>query len=118
MIELIQRGLRAMRFAYDAVEQAGKRKAHPSILRSEDLELSKAQRAKLVGGARDLPRNFTIAAWMVRKHLDYVSTFKFQCRTASRRWTTGIEYLVKWWIKPWNCDVAARHPLPRPGSPA
>ncbi len=26
-------------------------------------------------------RNFTIAGWMIRKHLDYTSTFAFQART-------------------------------------
>jgi capsid protein len=101
------------RFGYDAVNDRGKRKALFPLTRSEDRELWPVQRRRLIAGTRDLPRNFTIAAWMVRKHLDYVSTFKFRARTGVPDLDDEIEALMRWWSRPANCDVAARHSLPR-----
>ena len=68
-------------FGYDAVESKNRRQAPTGRLRSEDKELLPQQRRKLTSAARDIHRNFTIAAWAIRKHLDYVSTFSFQSGT-------------------------------------
>jgi len=70
-------------FGYDAVESKNRRQAPTGRLRSEDKELLPHQRRKLTSASRDIHRNFTIAAWAIRKHLDYVSTFSFQSRTGS-----------------------------------
>jgi len=100
-------------FGYDAVESKNRRQAPTGRLRSEDKELLPHQRRKLTSASRDIHRNFTIAAWAIRKHLDYVSTFSFQSRTGSADLDGRIEDLMGWWSRPANCDVAARHSLPR-----
>jgi len=100
-------------FGYDAVESKNRRQAPTGRLRSEDKELLPHQRRKLTSAARDIQRNFTIAAWAIRKHLDYVSTFSFQSRTGNPDLDDRIEVLIDWWSRPVNCDVAARHSLPR-----
>lgn len=100
-------------FGYDATEAKNKRKAPDGILKSEDNELTPDQRRKLVSSARDLQRNFTIAGWMVRKHLDYVSTFNFQSKTGDKDLDKTIEGLMREWSKAANCDVAGRHSLAR-----
>jgi lambda family phage portal protein len=100
-------------FGYDAVESKNRRQAPTGRLRSEDKELLPHQRRKLTSAARDIHRNFTIAAWAIRKHLDYVSTFSFQSRTGSADLDGRIEDLMDWWSRPANCDVAARHSFPR-----
>jgi hypothetical protein len=41
------------------------------------------ERRKLISAGRDIHRNFSLAAWMLRKHLDYVSSFTFQCRSGN-----------------------------------
>jgi len=100
-------------FGYDAVEAKNRRQAPTARLRSEDKELLPHQRRKLTSASRDIHRNFTIAAWAIRKHLDYVSTFSFQSRTGNPDLDDRIEALLDWWSRPANCDVAARHSLPR-----
>src|SRR5579872_2011014 len=65
---------------YDAVQDKGRRKAPTPINRSEDSELTPFDRWRLYGAGRDIYRNYSVAAWMVRKHLDYVSTFGFHAK--------------------------------------
>lgn len=100
-------------FGYDAVEDVKRRKAPISTLRSEDKTLTPAKRRKLVASTRDLQRNFSIAAWMIRKHLDFVSTFSFQSNTGIPKLDARIEELVKWASRKAQCDIAARHNLQR-----
>lgn len=98
---------------YDAIEPAGKRKAPPAVLRSEDAELVPEQRRRLVAGARDVHRNFAILGWMVRKHLDYIATHTLQVKTPNKALTKAIEDRVRVWSKAQNCDIARRHSLGR-----
>ena len=98
---------------YDATENTNRRRFRDIKLRSEDKELTDRDRKRLVSNTRDLQRNMSIAAWAVRKHLDYVSTFTFQCRSGNPELDKRIESLVDWWSRPKNFDVAARHSLRR-----
>lgn len=100
-------------FGYDAANANTKRKAPPGLLQSEDRELLQEQRRKLISGSRDLRRNFAIAAWMVRRHLDYVSTFSFQAKTGNDALDQKLEKIIADRSKPENCDVTGRHPLAR-----
>jgi len=95
------------------VEETGRRRSRRAALQSEDRELSKRQRSKLVSNTRDLQRNMSIAAWAIRKHLDYCSTFSFQCRTGILNLDDRIESLMTWWSRPVNCDISSRHSLQR-----
>jgi len=102
------------RFGYDAADTTRKRrKPPPSIQQSEDAALSDGDRKKLLGTARDLRRNFPATGWAIRKHLDYVSTFTFQCRTPHDELNRKVEELVGWWSRPGNFDAAGRHGLRR-----
>lgn len=100
-------------FGYDAVEEKGRRKSTPPQNRTEDRELTPTQRYRLVATTRDIQRNFSIAAWAIRKHLDYVSTFRFQARTGNKALDQEIERLMRWRSRKQNCDYSKRHPLPR-----
>lgn len=100
-------------FAYDAVVSKGRRKAPDGVLRSEDAELNRSERRKLLSSARDINRNFSIAAWAVRKHLDYVTTFNFQPKTGLKAHDRWLADFVKRTSKPQHCDIARRHPLRR-----
>lgn len=103
----------ATAFGYDAVEDSGKRKAVMSRRRPEDQELTKDKRQRMTSSTRDLQRNFAIAAWAIRKHLDYVSTFEFQANTGDDKLDDAIEEFMRWYMKPANCDAAGRMSLPR-----
>lgn len=96
---------------YDAVHAKNKRSAPTGILRSEDAELTDLDRKKLVSASRTLHRNFSLAAWMIRRHLDYVSTFTFQAKTGNDELDDSLERLVRWWSFPANCDVTGRFSL-------
>jgi capsid protein len=106
-------GQPALRAGYDAVASSLRRRIPATSLKSEDQELLPEQRRSLVSTARDLNRNFTIAAWAIRKHLDYVSTFSFQAKNDDPALNDDVEAFVRWWSQPGNCDVSARHPLRR-----
>ena len=97
------------KWAYDAVVPSLKRLSPTGILRSEDAELLQTQRAKLVSAGRDIHRNFAIVGWMIRKHLDYVSTFEFQAKLANPDHNRRVEEFVAKWSKKENFDVAHRH---------
>lgn len=98
-------------FAYDAIDAKNKRKSPAVKHGSEDLLLKPSDRSKLTANARDIARNYAVAAWMIRKHLDYVSTFDFQMRTEDDGLNDAIEALWAEWARPNNCDAASRHPL-------
>jgi len=102
------------RFGYDGADTSKKtRRAPTSALVSEDRQLTAQKRKVLQSAARDLSRNFSIAAWAIRKHLDFVSSFKFQSRTGDESLDRDIDGLMTWWSRPENCDAAGRHGLPR-----
>ena len=98
---------------YDAVEGGNKRKQPTTYIESEDRTLNVSRRRALVSTTRDIHRNFTVAAWAIRKHLDYVSTFNFQAKTGDKALDNTIEDLVRWWSRPENFDAAKRHGLKR-----
>jgi len=102
-----------LRAEYDAVKSSNRRRIPATILRDEDRELPAQSRGAMVAAARDIRRNYSIAAWAIRKHLDYVSTFTFQSRTGDADLDGRIENLMAWWGRRENCDVAARHPFAR-----
>ena len=106
-------GKPATRLDYDAVESGKRRSAAVTSLKSEDEHLPPEKRKALVSTTRDLQRNFALAAWAIRKHLDYVSSFSFQAKTGVPEFDDSLEALVRWWSRAKNIDVAARHPLRR-----
>ena len=98
---------------YDAVKSSGKRKPATNILKSEDYELKGQDRHAMLGTTRDLARNFSLVAWAIRKHLDYVSMFDFQSRTGLPEVDAQVERLMAEWQRPQNCDAAGRHNFAR-----
>lgn len=97
------------RYGYDAVEDRKRRMPPLVVLQSEDRELSADGRRKLVATARDLPRNYEVAAWMVRKHLDYVTSFNFKAATGVEPFDTQLEEWVARASRPAAFDAAGRH---------
>lgn len=104
---------RMLRFGYDAIAAKAKRQPPSGLLRSEDDELNVTQRRLLLSASRDIHRNYVIAAWMIRRHLDYVTTFRFQCRGDDPALNRQIDTLMRDWTASPEFDVAGRHPLRR-----
>jgi len=104
---------RPMRFGYDATENKKRRRPSTGRLESEDKQLPTSKRRDLVSEMRDLQRNFSLAAWAIRKHLDFVSTFTFQSKNGDKPLDDRIEELMEWWGRAANFDRAGRHPMGR-----
>lgn len=113
-------------FSYDGADAQSKRRRAPvNKLTSEDDALNTAQRRRLVATTRDLQRNFSIAAWAIRKHLDFVTNFSFASNNAEHVIAEGseaeqqaksalddeIEAIIEEASEPKNCDAAGRHDL-------
>jgi capsid protein len=79
------------------------------LLMSEDRILLPFSRRRMVGTARDLRRNFSIAAWAIRMHLNFVSMFTYHARTASDEVNALLERMVGVWSQPYRFDCAGRH---------
>jgi capsid protein len=104
-------GAKVMAFGYDGIVDKKRRKAPSTVTASEDQILKGSDRRKAIATPREQRRNNVLAAWAIRKHLDYVSHFTFQAQTSSKEYNQQLESLVRWWSRPKNCDIAGRHSL-------
>lgn len=98
---------------YIASESSNQRRDPGTNIKTSDDILDTTKRRRVIEGARELWRNYSVAAWAIRKHLDFVSTFTFQANTQDPAFNEQLEKLVRWWSRPLNCDTANRHSLRR-----
>ena len=96
---------------YEAIERRPTRRPIYISTRSEDKELPIAQRQALISEARDQIRNFSLAGFALRKHLQFVSYYRFSANTEDRAFNLALEARVKDWSRRQNCDVARRRSL-------
>ncbi len=124
MYKLAKRALNAAKsvgatlFQYDAINPRGRRRNPGSRVPREDALLKGAGRRAAQANAADLCRNLSLAAWMVRRHLDYVSQFSFHSRnvaipgrlteTQAEDLNVQIEKLMAEDNRPANADVAGK----------
>lgn len=101
----------ATRLGYEAAETSNRRKTPTLNLGTEDRVLDRNKRRRLLSNTRDIRRNFALAAWIIRKHLDYVASFSFQMRTDDEDFDKLVEKKMRRWSKPEYCDVSARFSL-------
>ena len=100
-------------FGYDATEDTGRRVSPKRVTKHEDKWATQKKRDILAATSRDLSRNFAIAAWAIRKHLDYVSSFSFQARTPDEGYNVYLEQFLDDVSAAHRFDIARRHPLRR-----
>lgn len=95
---------------YDGTDSRGRRRAPFNKTTSEDVAADARKREMLSASGHDLARNFVLTKSMIRRHLDFVSTFKFQAKTPDRLYNAELE---AWWERKTAreaFDVAHRHP--------
>ena len=108
-MKLLQRLHNAYKaFRYEAVEPSATRRPIVISLRSEDRELPPEKRRALVSEARDQQRNFTLAGFALRKHLQFVSYYRFSAETPNREFNRALERRLETWKRRENCDAARR----------
>jgi len=93
---------------YDATLNKGRRKAPGSSVTAEHVVLPQSKRIKMLATAQDQIRNASVAAWMLRHHLDYVSRFRFQFKTGKEELDKVVNRLFDWHAQPRNFDIAGR----------
>ena len=97
------------RFAYRALVDGPQRQLAPARVPAADAEFAQRfKRNKAVNNAIDLEHNLSLVGWMIRLHLSYVASFRFQARTADPVWNKELE---AWWYERTqarNLDVQRR----------
>lgn len=96
---------------YDAAESSNRRRKVVVSSKSEDRELTPVQRQSILSQTRDIMRNFALAGFAIRKHLQYVSDFAFSSQMDDENFNTLFEAKMKWWSERKNCDLTGRHNL-------
>lgn len=97
------------RLKYDAVKFDRLRKPAYYSTKSEDHELTARERQLLISQARDALRNFTIAGFALRKHLQSMAFYRFTAGTPNDSFNRLLESTVRQWKKRQNCDASGRH---------
>ncbi len=95
-------------FGYAAIEDKQRRKSPSRRVRHEQIELPSKKRQKLQATAQEQARNHSLVAWMVRKHLDYVSKFHISFRTEQDDLDKLVNRIFKWHGHPRNLDFMGR----------
>ncbi len=103
-----RRALGAVGFSYDAINPRGRRRNPGSKVPREDAFAKGSKRRALQANAADLCRNLSLAAWMVRRHLDYVTQFRFHSRTGIDELDQQIEKLMDEDARPERADIAGK----------
>lgn len=98
---------------YDALEPRGRRRAPVTAIRHADRDLDAGRRQKLVASTQDAIKNFELAGWMVRKHLDYVTAFTYQFNSGNARIDDAVEKFMNDWSDKRRFDYAGRHGMRR-----
>lgn len=99
---------KAKQLEYDALEPKGRRRSAPARIQREDSELRGGKRVKLQSNARDIAKNFAVASWAVRRHLDYCASFAFHPMTTDRVLNKELSELMRIQSRPLNCDRGGR----------
>ena len=95
-------------FGYNATEDKGRRQAPKTRVYHESEVLTATKRLKLQSTAQEQIRNHSLVAWMVRKHLDYVSKFHISFRTGKQPVDDLVNRIFKWHGAPRNLDYGLR----------
>lgn len=98
----------ATKFEYDAVVDSNRRRKPYNKLHAEHVILPQHKRKKLLATVQDQVRNSSMAAWMIRRHLDYVSQFKLQFRSGNEALDSAVYKLFHRHARPSNFDIAGR----------
>jgi|TARA_R110000851_G_scaffold258118_1_gene410526 capsid protein len=95
-------------FEYDAIVDKKRRRAPATKVKHEGIVLNDKKRSKLLATAQDQVRNHSLVAWMVRKHLDYVSSFHFNFRTPDTDLNKLVNRIFDWHSVAKNIDISQR----------
>jgi capsid protein len=91
--------------------QGGDRKRLRTRSGTSEMHLGQSARKNAIANTRDLRRNFAVAAWGIRKHLDYVSDFRFKAMGDNEQLKQYLTTKFYEWSKKSNFDQSGRFNL-------
>lgn len=94
---------------YDAAKSDTLRRPTYYSTLPEDQELPPRERQIIISEARNALRNFTIAGFVLRKHLQNMAFYRFSARTPDDGFNRALEARVERWKARYNCDASERH---------
>jgi len=80
-------------FSYRGLEDTDMRRRVNGNIKTQD-EALKGKRQKAINTTLELEHNLSLAAWAVRTHLNFVSSFNFQARTADSDFNRQLEKFI------------------------
>jgi len=95
--------------SYEGIEHSPNRRTPKRNTSSETLMLDGPKKQAASGTVRDDRRNFTVLAWMIRRHIDGVSRFIPHIRTGDDNVNTVLSKLMRWHSKRRQFDALGRH---------
>lgn len=98
---------RIIQMGYDIIRPTRTRRQPTTILWTEDKILNRSFRKTAVATARECLRNGTLAGYALRKHLQFVSNFTFECKHPSKRIRNDITEFAADWLA--NIDDTERY---------
>ena len=96
---------------YAAVKDSPNRKSTKKNLASVDQDLKPKDREKAVSRTREHQKNFSIAGFAVRKHLDFVAEHTIKINAGDRELNKEIEAAIQEECAPKAFDVCGLHSL-------
>jgi hypothetical protein len=95
-------------FGYNAVQDKNRRQAPQTRVKREEEVLTESKRTKMLATTQDQMRNLSLVAWIVRKHLDYSSSFHASFRTGKDPLDQLVNQILDWHGAPQNFDFLGR----------
>ena len=98
---------------YDALKDTGRRRRNPPYkVRHADNKLRDRDRRQMSAKSHEIFDNFSIMAWAVRKHLDYVASLTFRGKNNSESVNKKLEEFIEGWSPRLECHSQRKHSLP------
>ncbi len=93
------------RLRYDAARSSRRKPSFVTSSKPADRELTVEERQALLSQARECQGNFALAGFLLDKHIQYMASYKFQCKTADAEFNHAVEKAFARWKRRTNCDV-------------
>ncbi len=93
------------RLKYDAAQQTRRKGSFVVSSKPADRELTVEERQAILSQAREQQGNFSLAGFLLDKHIQYMASYKFQCKTKHAEFNHDVEQLFARWKRRHNCDV-------------
>ena len=100
-------------FGYDAISDSKRRRSPKKTVSSEDRHLKQSERKGLIATSRDIRRNFSIARFLIHRHIDYVVEHNMIARTGNRDTDDKLTEFFRMASRKENFDVTGRYGLRR-----